>query len=257
MRALITNDDGIGSAGILVLAKTAVEAGLDVTVAAPGWDSSGASASLTSVESDGRLLVEERRLDDLDDVKGFAVEAAPAYIVRAGITGAFGPPPDVVLSGMNHGRNTGYAVLHSGTVGAALTAMTHGRLAMAVSVDSPTPTQWGTAAAVAAVALRWLLDVESPVVLNVNVPDVVGEQLGGFRRAHLAKFGAVQTTLTETGSGYVKFEYSDVDAKYEEGTDAALLEAGIATFTPLQPVCEASSVDTTSLENVPATASQR
>ncbi len=257
MRALITNDDGIGSAGILVLATTAVEAGLDVTVAAPGWDSSGASASLTSVESDGRLLVEERGLDGLDDIRGFAVEAAPAFIVRAAIIGAFGPPPDVVLSGVNHGRNTGYAVLHSGTVGAALTAMTHGRPAMAVSIDSATPTHWDTAAAVAAVALRWLLDVESSIVLNVNVPDVAGEQLGGFRRAHLAKFGAVQTTLTETGSGYAKFEYSDVNAKYEEGTDAALLEAGIASFTPLQPVCEASSVDTTALQDLPVAASQR
>jgi len=255
MRALITNDDGIGSDGIRVLATTAVEAGLDVTVAAPGWDSSGASASLTSVESDGRVLVEERRLDGLDNVKGFAVEAAPAYIVRAAITGAFGPAPDVVLSGVNHGRNTGYAVLHSGTVGAALTAMTHGRRALAVSIDSAAPTHWGTAAAVAAVALRWLIDVESPIVLNVNVPDVGGEQLGGFRRAHLAKFGAVQTTLTESGSGYVKFQYSDVDAKYEEGTDAALLEAGIASFTPLQPVCEAAQVDTSALESIPATTS--
>ena len=257
MRALITNDDGIGSAGIHVLATAAVEAGLDVTVAAPSWDSSGASASLTSVETDGRLLVEERRLEGLDDVRAFAVEAAPAYIVRAAITGAFGPPPDLVLSGVNHGRNTGFAVLHSGTVGAALTAMTHERRAMAVSIDSATPTHWDTAAKVASVALRWLIDVESPIVLNVNVPDVAGDQLGGFRRAHLAKFGAVQTMLTETGSGYVKFEYRDVDAEYEEGTDAALLAAGIASFTPLQPVCEASSVDTTALEDLREAGAQR
>jgi 5'-nucleotidase len=250
MRALITNDDGIGSAGIRVLAQAAVDAGLDVTVAAPGWDSSGASASLTSVESEGKVLVEERRFDGLDNVKGFAVEASPAYIVRAATTGAFGPEPDIVLSGVNHGRNTGYAVLHSGTVGAALTAMTHGRRGMAVSIDSAAPTHWGTAAAVAAVALRWLMDLETQIVLNVNVPDVAGDQLGGFRRGRLAAFGAVQTTLTEVGSGYVKFEYRDVDAKYEEGTDAALLEAGIASFTPLQPVCEAAQVDTTALADL-------
>ena len=109
----------------------------------------------------------------------------------------------------------------------------------------------------ASVALRWLIDIETPIVLNVNVPDVANEQLGGFRRAHLAKFGAVQTMLTETGSGYVKFEYRDVDAEYEEGTDAALLAAGIASFTPLQPVCEASSVDTTALQDRSAAGAER
>src|SRR3989442_413374 len=127
MRALITNDDGVKSTGIRVLATVAVDAGLDVVVAAPGWDSSGASASLTAVEHGGRLKLQRRILDGLDGVTAFAVEAAPAFIVRAAMTGAFGDPPDIVLSGVNHGPNTGRAVLHSGTVGAALTASTFGR----------------------------------------------------------------------------------------------------------------------------------
>src|SRR5205823_1633381 len=78
-----------------------VDAGLDVVVAAPTWDSSGASASLTVVEEDGRFLVEQRCYDELPDVPVFAVEGAPAFIARAGLRGAFGEPPDVVLSGIN------------------------------------------------------------------------------------------------------------------------------------------------------------
>src|SRR5919106_1774673 len=128
-RALVTNDDGIDSAGIGMLARAAADAGLEVTVAAPSWDSSGASASLTAVEEDGRFLVESRTPDgagedDHSDAEWYAVEAAPAFIVRAGVEGAFGEPPDVVLSGINLGQNTGAAVLHSGTVGAVLTAAT-------------------------------------------------------------------------------------------------------------------------------------
>src|SRR5687768_6804026 len=118
MRVLVTNDDGIDSPGILALARAALEVGLDVTVAAPSWDSSGASASLTAVERDGRFLLSKETLPGLDGVRAFGVEAAPAFIVRAAVRGAFGPEPDLVLSGVNHGPNTGHAVLHSGTVGA-------------------------------------------------------------------------------------------------------------------------------------------
>ena len=61
MRALITNDDGVESRGIRTLARVAVEAGLETTVAAPSWDSSGAAASLTAVERDGRFLLDRAR----------------------------------------------------------------------------------------------------------------------------------------------------------------------------------------------------
>lgn len=81
MRALITNDDGVDSPGIQALTAAAVDAGLDVVVAAPGWDSSSASASLTAVERDGRLVLEERSFRETSDVVAYAVEAAPAFIV--------------------------------------------------------------------------------------------------------------------------------------------------------------------------------
>ena len=239
MRALITNDDGVDSVGIHTLAAIAVDAGLETTVAAPGWDSSGASASLTAVERDGRLLLDRRTYDGLADVAVFAVEAAPAFIVRAAVTGAFGEPPDLVLSGINRGPNTGHAILHSGTVGAALTASTFGLPAMAVSIDASTDdVEWETAAAVGRVALRWLLDAGGRLVLNVNVPNVPLGELRRFERTGLAAFGAVQTVVTEAGEGYVKLAYEGIDAELEPGTDAAALAAGTASFTALRAVCE-------------------
>jgi 5'-nucleotidase len=244
MLALITNDDGIDSPGIRALAQAALDAGLDALVAAPSWDSSGASASLTSVERDGRLVLEPRLLDGLPDAEAFAVEAAPAFIVRAAMTGAFGEPPDLVLSGVNLGPNTGHAVLHSGTVGAALTARTLGIRSLAVSIDIGDPMHWVTARKVATTAIGWLVDSGDDVVLNVNVPNVAPEELRGIERAHLASFGAVQAVVTESGAGYVKLDYRGVDAELEPGTDSALLAEGIATFTPLRPVCEADEVDT-------------
>lgn len=241
MRVLITNDDGIHSPGIRALAGVAANAGLDVVVAAPCRDSSGASASLKAVEQDGRLMIEDVPWNDIDVRQVMAMDAAPAFIVRAAVTGAFGPAPDVVLSGINHGPNTGHAVLHSGTVGAALTASTHGRRALAVSIGMGTPTHWETAARVAGAVLEWLLDAE-PMVLNVNVPNVAIEELRGLRQARLAAFGAVQATVADSGKGYVKLAYADVGAEAEDGTDAAAVAAGFACFTPLEAVCEAVDV---------------
>lgn len=249
MRALVTNDDGITSPGIRALAEAARDAGLGVTVAAPSWDSSGASASLTAVEKDGRLLVEHQRLDGLDDVAAFSVEAAPAYIVRAAIHGAFGEPPDIVLSGINNGHNTGYAVLHSGTVGAALTAATFGRAAAAFSIGAADRPCWETAKAVARSVLPWLVQSRQQIVLNVNIPDLALGEVRGLVAARLAAFGAVQTNVTELGEGYVKLEYSELSATHQPGTDAALLAEGYACYTPLRSVCEADAADTSGLND--------
>jgi 5'-nucleotidase len=240
MRALITNDDGVDSPGIAELATIATECDLDVVVAAPAWDASGASASLTAVQRDGQLCLERRTLPRLPDVVVYAVEAAPAFIVRAAAAGAFGPPPDLVLSGINNGANTGHAVLHSGTVGAALTAATFGLRGLAVSIGAAAQPHWATAGAYARIVLDWLVAGERSAVINVNVPNLPVADVRGFEPARLAAFGAVQTNVTESGEGYVKLAYDEVAADFEPGTDAAALRDGRACFTPLIGVCEGS-----------------
>lgn len=235
MRVLITNDDGIDSPGLHTLAAVAAETGLDVVVAAPHEERSGSSASLVATRTDGRLLVEEEPIPGLDGVPAFGVEATPAYITWAGVRGAFGDPPDLVLSGVNKGPNTGHAVLHSGTVGAAFTANAHGLPAMAVSMTAPDPKHWPTAAQVAARTLTWMLQQKGlpPVVINVNVPDVPLEELRGVTSAPLATFGAVQADVDEIGKGFVTLTFSDIDVSTEPQSDAGLQEAGWATITAL------------------------
>lgn len=238
MRVLVTNDDGIESPGLHVLAAVAADAGHEVVVAAPSWDSSGASASLTAVEQDGRLCIEETKLDAVPSAQAFAVEAAPAFIVRAATTGAFGPAPDLVLSGINAGPNTGHAILHSGTVGAAFTAATFCIPAMAVSLVVDSTPRWESAGAVAAKALKMLERIEPPTVLNVNVPDVDVAELPALHRGVLAPFGAVQTTVTERGAGYVKLGYSEIAADPDDDSDAGLLARGYPCFTEIRAVVE-------------------
>lgn len=243
LRCLVTNDDGVSSPGLRALAMVAVAAGLDVVVAAPLENCSGASSSIAAVEAGGRFVVERQDWRGFGRREVFGVDGLPAFIALTAARGAFGPPPDIVLSGINNGPNTGHAILHSGTVGAALTASTHGCRAMAVSIGAGTSPHWETAAAVAAQVLPWLLDAPPGSVLNVNVPNVAAGEVAGLERAELARFGAVQVNVANQGGGYFELSLSDVEAEYEDGTDAAWLAAGFATVTPLLPVCSAADVD--------------
>ena len=255
VRCLVTNDDGIASEGIRRLALMAADAGMDVVVAGPKRDYSGAGASITAATTDGKFEVEPITLPGLDEHRAYAVGGLPAFIALTGCRGAFGPPPDLVLSGINTGQNTGHAILHSGTVGAALTASTHGVRAMAVSLsaglaphslsigDTRVEPHWDTAIAYARQVLPGLFEAPPGTVLNLNVPDVALDVVRGLVRARLANFGAVQTNVLQRGTGYVQMGISEIDPTTEPDSDAALLASGFATITSLRPVCEAADVD--------------
>jgi 5'-nucleotidase len=247
-RVLITNDDGISSEGLRCLAVAALKLGYEVVVAAPFKDLSGASASLSATRTEGAVLVEKRNLEGLDGSLVLCVDAAPAFIAHAALRGSYGDPPDVIWSGINRGANTGNAILHSGTVGAALTARAQGTRSMAVSLASPSPQHWATAGEVASHLAPILLSSTAPVMLNVNVPDVAGSQLRGLRRASLARFGTVQTTPADPDRGQAGITVSDFDPATEPCSDAALVVSGFATVTPLDPICEAAHVAVTGLE---------
>ncbi|HKH05791.1 MAG TPA: 5'/3'-nucleotidase SurE [Acidimicrobiales bacterium] len=135
MKILVTNDDGVAATGLHVLARTLVDAGYDIVVAAPDGERSGASAALGHMRLDQALPVTAVDVEGLEDVPVWAVGGPPGLCVLAGRLGGFGDPPDLIVSGINSGANTGRAVLHSGTVGAALTAANFGASGIAVSLD--------------------------------------------------------------------------------------------------------------------------
>lgn len=243
LRCLVTNDDGIDSEGLRRLALVAAEAGFAVVVAAPNREASGASASIIATETDGKIVVEQRKLEGLEEHEVYAVDALPAFIALTAIRGAFGDPPDLVLSGINNGPNTGHAILHSGTVGAALTAAAHHTRAMAVSLGVGETRNWDAAAHAAAAMLPALLATTPGTALNLNVPDAEPAAVHGIRHAPLASFGAVQTNIVEQGQGYVQIGLSEIDPFTEPDSDAALLADGWATITALRPVCQDNDVD--------------
>jgi len=236
-RVLVTNDDGIDAPGLRALARAARDAGHDVTVAAPARQSSGASASIMAGEEGGRIAVEQRTLAGLEEVPAFAVRGGPGLIALIAARGAFGEAADLVLSGVNHGANVGRAILHSGTVGAALTGGLNGAWGAAVSLDvgmHPEVFHWDTAAAATIDLLPFLVEHPRGTVINVNVPNSVTYR--GVREAELAPFGIVHTTLSERGEHFIRLAVEDLPNVPAPGTDAAYLADGWVTLSGLDPV---------------------
>ncbi len=246
LRALITNDDGIDSPGLWALAAVARDAGFEVTVAAPHVDASGVGGSVLAVREGGRVRLHPRELPGLEGVRAYGVEGHPAFITHAACRGGWvDPQPDVVLSGANLGSNVGRAVLHSGTVGAALTAGLHGVRALAVSLDCGwepvAPPHWEVLAEVVPGVVDLLLGQDEGTVLSLNVPDVDPPALRELREARLARFGAVRIRIDhrtgDDGEGLHMGE-AELSGPPEPGTDIALLADGHPTLTRLATIAE-------------------
>lgn len=261
MQLLVTNDDGISAPGLHALAGALVAAGHHVVVAAPARDCSGQSASIGPVHLSGQVLYERVALEGVD-VEAFSVEGPPALAVMAGCVGGFGPVPDLVVSGINAGANTGRAVLHSGTVGAALTAANFGVPGLAVSLAGRGSYRWASAAGWATVLVDQAAGLPRPSVLNLNVPNLALAEILGLGQADLEPGGVVQSGVVERPSGGVLELHFQRQGPPAEGSDTALLEEGYATLTALvgpaaagldlAPLCRRAERSLSSARRIPA-----
>ncbi len=255
MHILVTNDDGIDSPGLWALAGALHEAGLGtVTIIAPLEEQSGMSMSLPP-----RRNPHVRAVPAPDpahaEIAAFAVEGTPVACVTVGLLGDLGPRPDVIVSGINRGLNTGTNVLLSGTVGAAMIGALYGLPALAISQqfkgDAPMP--WATAAWVAVRSFPLLerMRGNGPLVLNVNVPHVHDlNDIRGFRQTELSGFfyGSVIDVAIGAPDADDKralsFTYQrDRVPTFAEHTDDGAVRTGYVSITPLAPLVGGSALD--------------
>jgi 5'-nucleotidase len=203
VRILVTNDDGISAPGLAALTRalvrwadnSAASGGPrhEIVVVAPSSNYSGAGAAVGSVTDGTRIIYQKARVEGAEAVEAYGLDASPALSVIAGALGAVGPKPDLVLSGINHGVNVGRSVLHSGTVGAALTASQLGISALAVSLRSGmTPDRWESAADLAVALIPVLAGAPVCTVLNLNVPSLPLAEILGLRWARVSGAGLIQ-----------------------------------------------------------------
>jgi 5'-nucleotidase len=235
MRVLVTNDDGVESPGLHALASALVRGDHEVVVVAPSGERSGSGAAIGRLHRAGPIAWTAVEWPDVPGVTIHSLDVPPAAAVYAGCVGAFGPGPDLVVSGVNPGLNYGHLVLHSGTVGAALTAASLGVSGVAVSIAWGEDQRWDTAATIAADTAEWLATQSgAPMVANINVPNLPLDQVKGVRDARLNPFNEEWDARVEAGE--LLLDYVGHAGDPEPDTDFALVKAGYCAITLLDGV---------------------
>ena len=179
MNILITNDDGISSAGLLRLAKAAQAFG-KVYVVAPHVQHSGKARALTL----GGTMKLYRADFPLEGVTAYACTGTPTDCVRMGLHKVL--KPDLLLSGINDGYNAGSDAEYSATVGAALEAAHAGIPAIAFSEagsfsrEYPGRTDTTDANLEKVIALLSAKSLEKDSIFNVNFPHCAPDEVKGI-----------------------------------------------------------------------------
>jgi 5'-nucleotidase len=236
MRILITNDDGLYAQGIHAIAKE-LSSKHTVTIIAPEGQRSACGHAITMHMP---LFLKKIDIDGLIGIECYMTNGTPADCVKLGIGKVMAQPPDIVVSGINNGKNIGTDVLYSGTVSGALEGAILGMRSFALSIDSDTPKYYHDAARLFSTLLDTMDMMKYPLdrVLNINFPDKQINDIKGIVAAH-------QGITRYTGEfsershprGYTYYWLSgelDVQCKNAPDTDVKLLSEGYAVITPLK-----------------------
>lgn len=229
LRILLTNDDGWDAEGITAVRDALIAAGHDVVVVAPATNQSGVGGRITFV---GELTLTQHT----DGV--FSVDGSPADATEVGLDIAFGgEPPDLVISGTNAGQNIGAAAVHSGTLGAAVTALNEGVPAIAVSTETDLTTgeaDFAGTASFVVTAVQALADragddplLPADIGLSINFPFVDSG-------------GPAGVAITTTDSSFLDLDYSEVSIP--DVGDEAVIGPGLTIVDPIDPGGDAAQL---------------
>lgn len=228
-RILITNDDGAMAPGLSRLLEVLCPLAR-VTVVAPEHNRSAASSAITL----DRALCVAREGTDF-----YTVDGTPADCVHVALTGLLAEKPDLIVAGINRGKNLGEDIVYSGTLGAARAGYLFGVPSVAVSLVSDTWDNLPTACRVSERLVSTLLDVPtlSAVLFNVNVPDVPVTDLLGVKETRpglrdVPRRAAVQPTVE--GKLFISLGHQGNPIDCGAGTDFEAIASGYVSVSPLK-----------------------
>jgi 5'-nucleotidase len=237
MRILVTNDDGIHAPGLEVCEQIARKLSHDVWVIAPEYDQSGVSHSLS--------LNDPLRLRDVGEQR-YAVKGTPTDCVIMGVRHIMSDKlPDLVLSGVNRGRNAAEDVIYSGTIAAAMEGTVLGIPSVAMSQSyksfSQQPPYWDTAIRFGPEVINRVLreGIPKDVLININFPDCGPDEVAGI--AVTAQGRRLQERLhidaRQDGRGIPYYWIAYIrkpGAELIDGTDISALAQNRIAVTPLK-----------------------
>lgn len=232
MKILVSNDDGIDSAGIHALVDSLKQIA-EVTVVAPHSEQSAVGHAITmqtplrvfEFQKDGKFF-------------GYAVDGTPADCVKMGIRNLMSSPPDLVVSGINHGSNTAINIIYSGTVSAAREGAIMDVPSIAISVTSHAVKDFSFPSKVAQLLAKEVFDKGLPIgtMLNVNVPNVPEEKISGIivTKQGKSKWDDVyEKRLDPYGRNYYWLTGNLLNVDDKDDIDQVAIENNFVSVTPI------------------------
>lgn len=237
MRILLTNDDGVQAKGLSILKKIALSLSDDVWVIAPEQEQSAASRGVSV-----HAPVMARRIDE----KTYSVAGTPTDCVIVAMCEILKDnPPDLVLSGINHGQNIAEDIGFSGTVAGALQGLQMGVPSIALSQARGLTTygggkiDWDISLQHGPDLLRKLLEAGWPedVALNVNFPDTPASNVNGVHVTAQGKrdfrMSGVDKRDHPRGGHYYWLTYGGKKSNPSAGTDLRAVYDNYISVTPI------------------------
>ncbi|HAH19880.1 MAG: 5'/3'-nucleotidase SurE [Omnitrophica WOR_2 bacterium GWF2_43_52] len=178
MNILLTNDDGIYAEGIRVLYESLKDLG-SVTVVAPDTERSAVGHAITLSDP-----LRVKKVNRGNKFFGYATTGTPADCVKLAIRAILRKRPDIVISGINLGPNTGYSVLYSGTVSGATEGAILNIPSFAISLATFENPDYSVAASFAKKLARLIMHnkgIPLGTLLNVNIPAVNKKNIKGVK----------------------------------------------------------------------------
>ena len=237
MRILLTNDDGIHAPGLAVLEEIAREISDDIWIVAPETDQSGVAHSLS--------LNDPLRLREVGP-RHYAVKGTPTDCVIMGVRHLMlETPPDLILSGVNRGRNCAEDVTYSGTVAGAMEGTVLGVPSFALSQSHGQANRqnpfWDTARSFAPDLIKRVLKEGVPrdVLININFPDCAPGEVQGVAVATQGKRDQellrIEARTDGRGNPYYWIGFSrKPNVGLRPGTDLLALTENRISVTPLR-----------------------
>jgi 5'-nucleotidase len=233
MRILLTNDDGILAPGLLAMYNALAE-DAEVDVVAPQTVFSGGSHSITI-----RHPLLWQRTSVADRFSAASVEGTPVDCIKLAVNVLLPEKPDLVISGINAGLNTGIHVIYSGTVAAAIEAAMMGIPAVAVSLQLYRDMDFDGAGRIAKRIIDQLRQqgLAPGRVFNINIPEIKPGRPRGVRVAPQSVrqvLDRLERRTDPAGREYcwLSGDFTNLDDDAE--TDRRALDEGYVCVTPLQ-----------------------
>ncbi len=227
-RILISNDDGIDAIGIDILRNIATGLSDDVWVIAPTQNRSGASRSLTLRQD---VVITKT------GPQSYQCSGTPSDCIIFGMAKILDRPPDLVLTGINHGMNVADDILYSGTVAGAMEAALLGVPAIALSQRNGREdlADYAASRLYGDKVIRQILSmgIAPRSIMNVNFPKTDPAAIKGIKPAHLDRHKLGDVVIESSSANHYRLGPIHSDKKTGVGSDRAVLDDGWISLTPL------------------------